>query len=132
MWYTSFSGESLTHNQIIKVVDNQGPTFICPVNLTVSTDPFACCGTTDIPDVILKDACSRIKSISGTVTLFDPNTGLLTGTQSIGGSLTSFLGNNLLNPDTLGAYGSTNCLPIGTQVVEYVVEDDCGNTARST
>ena len=122
-------GEVQMHNQIIKVIDEQSPTFVCPQNLKVSTDPFACCGTVNLPDVIITDGCSRIKSISGTVTLFDPNSGQQTGVAAIDGSLTDFPGNNLSNPDTLGAFGLTPCLPQGTHIVEYVVEDDCGNTS---
>ncbi len=123
------TGEGLVHNQIIKVVDDQGAAFVCPDNPTVSTDPFTCCATVDLPDVIISDGCSRVKSIGGTITLFDPNTGLQIGTEAIGGSLTDFPGNNLSNPDTLGALGTTTCLPRGAHLVEYVVEDDCGNTA---
>ncbi|MBC7775194.1 MAG: hypothetical protein H7246_07130 [Phycisphaerae bacterium] len=125
-------GEMILHNQTIKVVDDQGPTLACPQNFTVSTDPFTCCATVNLPDVILADGCSRIKAISGTVTLFDPNTGLQTGTEAFGGSLATFPGNNLSNPDTLGAYGSTPCLPLGAQIVQYMAEDDCGNTATCT
>ncbi|MEO6758662.1 MAG: hypothetical protein ABIO24_04340, partial [Saprospiraceae bacterium] len=46
-------GISQEFNQIIKVVDNEGPTIACPANLTVSTDPFACCASVNLPDVLL-------------------------------------------------------------------------------
>jgi hypothetical protein len=50
----------------------------------------------------------------------------------ISGDLTSFPGNNLWNPDTLGAFGNTPCLPVGTHTVTYQAEDDCGNTSICT
>ncbi len=124
------TGEMIAQTQTIKVVDDQGPSFTCPQNLKVSTDPFNCCGTTKLPDVVISDACSRIKDISGTITLYDPITGLQTDIQAVTGSLTDFSGNNLSNPDTLGALGWTSCLPKGTHTVAYVAEDDCGNSTN--
>ncbi|MEI6882347.1 MAG: proprotein convertase P-domain-containing protein, partial [Bacteroidota bacterium] len=125
-------GDGFEENQIIKVVDNVGPTIACPANLTVSTDPFACCATVNLPDVIITDNCSRINNISGMVTTFEPYTGVQTGMYPIGGSLTTFPGNNYWNLDTLAAFGTTNCLPVGTHIVTYVAEDDCGNTSSCT
>ncbi|TAD93168.1 MAG: HYR domain-containing protein, partial [Bacteroidetes bacterium] len=118
--------------QLIKVQDDQGPAMVCPANLTVTTDPFNCCATTNLPDIILEDNCSRINSIGGMVTTFDPYTGEQTGMYPISGSLTNFPGNNLWDLDTLGAWGFTNCLPVGAHRVTYVVEDNCGNTSTCT
>ncbi len=123
------TGEVITHNQIIKVTDDQAPSFACPENLTVSTDPFACCATVNLPDVIITDGCSRIRNIDATILLIDPNTGLPAGTLAYNGALTNFPNNDLSNPDTLGAFSNTSCLPKGTHLVEYKAEDDCGNTA---
>jgi len=123
------AGTSTTHTQIIKVLDDQGPSISCPANLTVSTDPFACCATIDLPDVIISDNCSRINNISGMVIAIDPSTFDTIGMYQFGGNLTSFPGNNLWNPDTLGAFGVTPCLPQGTHTVIYQAEDDCGNTS---
>jgi len=120
-------GEVITHNQIIKVIDEQGPSLACPQNLSVSTDVFTCCATVDLPDIIITDGCSRIKTTNVTVTLFDPISGQQTGVQTFDGSLTNFTGNNLSDPDTLAAFGFPNCLPLGTHTVEYYAEDDCGN-----
>jgi hypothetical protein len=61
------TGIPFQHYQIIKVADEVGPTFDCPANLTVSTDPFACCATINLPDVIVEDNCSRINNISGMI-----------------------------------------------------------------
>jgi hypothetical protein len=62
------------------------------------------------------------------VITFDPQTGQQTGMYSVGGTLTTFPGNNLWDRDTLGAWGSTPTLPIGTHTVIYTAKDDCGNT----
>ncbi|MBK8556543.1 MAG: hypothetical protein IPL65_12605 [Lewinellaceae bacterium] len=121
------AGEAIAHNQIIKVLDSTGPEFTCPSNMTVSTDPFTCCATVNLPDVIITDACSQINNISWMVIGIDPYTFDTIGMFQGGGSLTSFPGNNLWNPDTLGAFGYTPCLPLGTHTVIYTVEDDCGN-----
>ncbi|MDX2278948.1 MAG: HYR domain-containing protein, partial [Saprospiraceae bacterium] len=68
-------GDGFEYNQIIKVIDEAGPAFAAPANLTVSTDPFSCCAITNLPDVIIEDNCSRINNISGMVIGFDPFTG---------------------------------------------------------
>jgi hypothetical protein len=123
-WCTA---EIVLYNQIIKVVDDQGPAFVCPANLSVSTSAFACCGTADLPDVLITDNCSRISAFNGNIAIFDL-AGMQTGVQSLTGSLSNFPGNDLSNPDTLGAMGATICLPEGTHIVSYFVADDCGNT----
>ncbi len=123
------SGQSIEHNQIIKVADMQAPTLNCPANLTVGTDPFQCCATVDLPDVVVSDNCSRIKSVSAMVTTFDPQTNQQTGMFTIPGSAANFPGNNPWDPDTLAVFGKTPCLPLGTHTVVYMVEDDCGNTS---
>ncbi|MCB0535135.1 MAG: proprotein convertase P-domain-containing protein, partial [Saprospiraceae bacterium] len=122
------SGTDFEHNQIIKVADHAGPTFDCPANITVSTDPFTCCATVDLPDFIASDNCSRIKKITAMVTVIDPQTGQVLNMYNVGGSMSSFPGNNLWEPDTMVNVGSTPCLPIGSHQVMYTLEDDCGNT----
>ncbi|MBK8196227.1 MAG: hypothetical protein IPK76_24655 [Lewinellaceae bacterium] len=126
------TGTFINHSQIIKVLDEQGPSISCPANLTVSTDPFTCCAQVNLPDVIISDNCSRINNISGMIIGIDPFTFDTIGMFPIGGTLTSFPGNNLWNPDTLGAFGVTPCLPAGSHTVVYQAEDDCGNTSTCT
>ena len=121
-------GDGFTYNQIIKVLDEQGPAMSCPANMTVSSDPFACCAIVNLPDVIIEDNCSQINNISGMIVTFDPYTGEQTSMQTFGGSVSDFPGNNYWDLDTLGAYGWTPCLPQGTHTVTYMAEDDCGNT----
>ncbi len=112
--------------QVIKVTDNVGPTIACPTNLTVSTNPFNCCANADLPDVIISDNCGAVASITATVEGADPLTNV-PFSYAVVGNLTTFAGNNLWNPDTLGVVGATPCLPLGTYPVKYVAEDLCGN-----
>ncbi|MBV6442789.1 MAG: hypothetical protein EPGJADBJ_04515 [Saprospiraceae bacterium] len=126
------TGEAVEVNQVIKVLDEEGPSIACPANLTVSTDPFSCCAIVNLPDVIVSDNCSRINNIGGMIIGIDPSTLDTIGMFPISGSLTSFPGNNLWNPDTLAAFGNTPCLPVGTHTVVYQAEDDCGNTSTCT
>ena len=123
------TGIFLKHDQVINVVDDQGPELVCPPNMTVSTDPLACCATVDLPNVILEDICSRINKVSGLIATFDPETGDPIGLFPINGTLQNFPGNNLTDPDTLAAFGFTKCLPVGAQTVTYTAQDDCGNTS---
>lgn len=125
-------GDGIILNQILKVEDTAGPSMACPANLTVSVNPFQCCATVDLPNIIIEDQCSRVNNLSGMVTTFDPYTGDQTGMYLIGGSLQDFPGNNWWDLDTLAAFGSTPCLPIGQQTVTYIAEDDCGNTSSCT
>jgi len=120
----------LIYVQMLTVSDNTGPQFACPANLTVSTNPVSCCATVDLPDVVLEDDCSRLREIGALVDVYDPFTNQLVNTYAVNGALTNFPGNNLWLPDTLGAVGTTPCLPAGTHVVTYTARDDCGN-ARS-
>jgi hypothetical protein len=117
------------HVQLITVMDNQGPSFTCPDDVTFSTDPTGCNGTVDLPNAIITDNCSRIHSISAMVITFDPDSGQQTGMYNVGGTLTTFPGNNLWDRDTLGNWGVTPPLPIGTHTVIYTAQDDCGNTS---
>ena len=119
----------LIYIQLLKVSDATGPQFVCPANLTVSTDPFTCCAIVDLPDVILIDDCSRSNQIGAVVDAYEYYTNQPIGSYAVGGALMDFPGNNLWAPDTLGALGPTTCLPPGTHTVTYTAEDDCGNTS---
>jgi hypothetical protein len=112
--------------QVIKLEDKTGPSFACPANLTLSVDQGSCCATFKLPNVIVTDNCSTVKSAGGTIQQFAPNGDVL-GTTTINGTLTSFVGNNLWNPDTMATYGNSPCLAVGTHVITYAVTDDCGN-----
>lgn len=122
-------GNPKYHNQIIRVYDNTGPVFNCPDDLTVSTDPLDCCATVNLPDIIAEDICSRIRDAQAIIEVRHPVTGDILTTYNLIGSLTSFPGNNLNDPDTLIVFGLTPCLPPGTHTVTYYAEDDCINTS---
>jgi photosystem II stability/assembly factor-like uncharacterized protein len=126
---TAVGVNPITHIQLIKVVDEQGAVIACPSAQVVQTNTSNCCSITDLPDAIIEDACSRISSIGAKVTTFDPYTGLELGNFEVGGTLTDFPGNNYWDLDTLGNWGLTPCLPLGTHRVVYTATDDCGNTS---
>jgi hypothetical protein len=119
----------LYYIQVIKVIDDQGPTIACPANITVTTDPFNCCATANLPDVIISDNCSRVNNINAKVKTYEYFTGEQTGIYDFDGTLTDFPGNNHWTSDTMGTYGYTSCLPIGTHTVTYTAQDDCSNTS---
>ncbi|MCC6279664.1 MAG: hypothetical protein IT262_03625, partial [Saprospiraceae bacterium] len=47
-WCTN---EVYEHDQLIKVVDDEGPAIATPADMTVSTNPSQCCATVNLPDV---------------------------------------------------------------------------------
>jgi hypothetical protein len=110
----------LYYVQSIVIVDTVGPVFQCPADLTVNTNPNDCLGTVNLPDVTIEDACSPIELIRAEYTL----NGL---PKVLNGSLTTFPGNNLNDPDTLGILGVVVNLPLGVTVFQYVVADVCDN-----
>ncbi len=109
------------HIQLIKVEDDQGPIIACPDNITVNTNPWNCVRDLDLPDVIIEDACSRIKDIWAEYTINGVG-------KVLPGTLENFPSNNPWHPDTLGVLGVANGLPLGNTLMRYVVRDDCGNT----
>lgn len=104
--------------QVIKVLDETGPVINCPADLTVSTDELGCYATVNLPDVIVADYCSKISHVEA-----------ITPVGTITGSLSSFPGNNLWNPDTLAVLGYISNLPQGTHMITYRISDDCGNVS---
>ncbi len=125
------TGAFLTHLQIIQVVDNEGPVFLTqPADMVISTDPYDCCTKMYLPDVFLMDSCSRVNKIQAHIAFIDPNTGLIGNIIAVNGGLFNYAGNNLNNPDTLGSFNQTPCLPVGEYLVTYIATDDCGNTSE--
>ncbi len=124
-------GNPIEHTQVIKVIDTNGPTFTCPDNVTVSTDPFACCATANLPDVIIREACSNITALTYKVVGQDITTGNLIIIEGTG-SLSDFAGNNHWDPDTMAVFGYTQCLPLGDYTVTYTAVDGCGNVSNCT
>ncbi|MCC6283355.1 MAG: HYR domain-containing protein, partial [Saprospiraceae bacterium] len=122
------SNNITTHIQYIRVRDLTGPSINCPDDaVQVTTDPFTCCATVNLPDVIVDDGCSSISSIKAEIQVVDPATQNIVNTIVQGGTLTTFPGNNTGDRDTLGVFGNTSCLPVGNHIVTYTAIDNCGN-----
>ena len=111
--------------QLIKVLDDQGPEIECPEDMTVGMNPNDCQLDMDLPDVIITDACSQIASIEARWDVDGY-------TYTLNGTLSSFPGNNLWHPDTLGVLGIAQNLPEGNTIMRYTVTDDCGNSTTCT
>lgn len=120
-------GNPVEYLQRIRVKDFGGPVFTCPGNVTVSTDPFTCCATAPLPDVVISEGCSQIINLEARVTGVDPSSGNIT-TFTIPGTFSDFPGNNHWKPDTLAVFAFTQCLPEGnTYTVKYSASDNCAN-----
>ncbi|HAD11135.1 MAG TPA: hypothetical protein DCF33_01730 [Saprospirales bacterium] len=118
------------HIQLIQVLDEEGPVFITPIpDQLESTDPYDCCASMILPEVLLMDSCSQVNKISALIYPIDPVTGLLGNPLGVNGGLFNFPGNLLNNPDTLASFGAIPCIPVGDHLVIYIAEDDCGNTS---
>ncbi len=121
-------GNPISHTQKIQVIDYGGPKFVCPPAVTVSSDPFQCCSTAALPDMIVSEGCSQILNLEAKVTGTNPNNGNII-TFTVPGHLEDFPGNNYWNADTLAVFDYTQCLPLGTYNVRYSASDMCGNTS---
>ncbi len=124
------TSQIFAYDQIIQVKDIVAPYFDCPADLTVSTNLYTCCATTNLPDVMITDGCSRIKSIKATIVMFDPIGYDTVAVYQVNGTLNTFPNNNLTDPDTLGVLGNTPCLTQGVHEVIYEITDDCGNVGK--
>ncbi len=82
------TGKIRTHQQIIKITDDEGPEIIYPDSIILNTDAHHCTGQWDVHDVWFNDNCSQdvtysIRSIEGTV-LGNQNSGYVLVDLSIG------------------------------------------------
>ena len=99
------TGEIITDQQIIKVLDEVAPVINCPTNMTVSTDVETCEATVLIQgsSIEVSDACSA-------------TVGLMANISS---------GSIVQN----GANWMASGLEIGTHTVTFTATDECENTA---
>ena len=95
------------HIQIIKVVDDQGPSITCPANMTISTGQNDCTASVILPLPIVSDACSDNTSLS-----VEASSGLLVHNSN--GTYTLF------------------GLELGIHTVTYSATDACGNESECT
>jgi len=103
-WCTS---ETLTHLQLIKVEDVEGPVIDCPPTATISTGSNDCFANYSVPDISgnITDECS-------------PSSSFWT-VESSAGEVIDF-GNNV--------YQVIN-LPVGSHTLTHTADDGCGNLA---
>ncbi|MFN0036355.1 MAG: T9SS type A sorting domain-containing protein [Saprospiraceae bacterium] len=124
------SGQLIYRTQLIRIEDHVGPAFIdCPADMVETTDPYDCCTSMNLPDILVEDNCSRVSKVSALVITIDPHTGDTIAYLPVNGAVYNFPGNLLNDPDTLAAFDMTPCIPIGQHIVVYIAEDDCGNTS---
>ncbi len=122
------TGQFLLHTQIIRIIDNTGPIFLdCPADFVETTDPYDCCSSMYLPDVLVLDDCSRINNVKAQITIRDPFTNVIINIIEVGGGLFNFPGNPANSPDTLASFNLTPCIPVGVHTVRYIAQDACGN-----
>ncbi|MCC7467004.1 MAG: hypothetical protein IT261_12080, partial [Saprospiraceae bacterium] len=119
------TGQIIEHIQLIQIVDDEGPVFVTPVPDQIeSTDPYDCCASMVLPEVIVMDSCSQVNNITALIYPINPVTGMLGNPIGVNGGLFNFPGNQLNNPDTLASFGTTQCSPTGEHLVVYIAQDD--------
>ncbi len=123
------TGQFIQHIQIIRIIDQTGPTFLgIPADIVETTNPYDCCSSMELPDILVKDDCSRVSNVQALIITKDPYTGLTTSIIPVTGGLFNFPGNPANDPDTLASFELTPCIPVGVHIVRYIAQDACGNT----
>ena len=135
-WYVldNCNNEGLTeYDQLIRIMDFEGPTVTSPApdvnqdglpdTLQYSTTPYDCTGIINVPMPIVSDNCNgwnvRVNIISEVVepvyNIFGNLERFDTTTQIIATILPNAPSNVVTD------------LPIGCHLIQYIVDDDCGN-----
>ncbi|MDA9774507.1 HYR domain-containing protein, partial [Saprospiraceae bacterium] len=105
--YEWCESEVVEHTQIIKVVDNVGPSISVPtVNGPISTSPSTCTASLFIPVPNITDNCTAIPTYT---------------VEASSGTII-----------TQGQNYSLTDLTIGTHTVTYTAEDNCGNSSMAS
>ncbi len=99
--------ETIEGNQVIKLLDEEGPEVVCPADIEVGTDFWFCHANVPIPPAQAFDACGS-----------DPITFEL---ASSAGEVTQVGGQYVVTE-----------MPLGTNQVTWTAIDDCGNTSSCT
>ena len=108
------SGQVIVHNQIIKVLDNQGPVLTCPNNVTISTDNYSCTATYKVPRPTIGLECSE-------------NLQYYLSYNNFNAVDSEFVDDNV-NALT----GEISGLVFGDNWIKWVVTDACDNTSECT
>ncbi len=103
-WSCSNPQRSIEFVQMIEITDNEGPTFTCPSDMTVSTNSGACAATTLLPAVNATDNCSAAVTVD-----------------------ISYPGGFIDNSN-----GGLAQIPMGVNQVTYTVYDGCLNSSTCT
>ncbi len=103
------SGQVIIHNQIIKVLDEEGPELDCPADVTLSTDDYDCAATYTVPRPIVSNECSDdlIYRLSYSYDINNEEDFLTSGVNQATSTITG--------------------LPLGSTWVKWTVTDECGN-----
>ena len=121
------TGQQVYCNQIIKVLDNDGPQVVCPPNDTFGVRPFECLGDAIAPNplnYILKGGeCSSIVDVEVTVKRGAPD--CLPPASGVVGVTDGVI------RQSNGDYLITD-LPLGCSWITYKYTDACGNTSECT
>lgn len=105
----------LEHNQIIKVMDKEGPELLCPDDITVSTNTYDCFATLTFEEPEILFDCSDEFSFN-LEHAFGPFTPQFPCSEA------RYAATNV-NQNTNTVTG----FPIGTSFVKWTVEDECEN-----
>ena len=107
-WCTT---ESFNENQIIKILDQEGPVFECPEDLTLSSQGYSCVSV--LHDLIFVDSvydCSQ----------FDTSFSILT------------LDSVDISALYINSSNTIDGLPVGEYLLVYIATDVCGNASQCT
>ncbi len=106
------TGSVIIHNQIIKVMDNEGPVLSCPKDVTVSTNDYSCNAiyVAKRPDIVKE--CSSKLTYSLSFNIYNQNDDDFT---SVG---------------VTQATSTINSLNLGDNWVKWTVTDACGNSSE--
>lgn len=108
------SGNVIVHNQVIKVVDNEGPELECPDNVTVSTDDYSCTARyVAVYPTILAECSENLDYVLSYNSFNEVDSEFVT------------TGVNQLT-------GTISALNLGDNWIKWTVTDECGNMSSCT
>ncbi len=115
------SGDILTHDQIIKIMDNEPPVSTCPSDFFIEyADPISCLASHTVEDPIVLYECGS----------WDYTVDYLIGGEEACNETPPngpFITTNVVQLND-GSYQIQN-LPIGCTWIRYTITDECGNVS---